>query len=265
MKRLEQGKKYKFDARSLAEGGTRDKVLILDGHDIEKYRCRFDIEGVDLTEFERTGGQGFFGHDTSQPPICDWKLWKEHGALWGVPTFHGDLNPAAAVIEKLWNADKINAVSIGIDVIETVDNREDEYTTISKSAPYEVSIVNFGAHPHAGKNLTLSAAVADGVITEGEADLVADAEADITEGTPERTELETLREENARLLVELEAARKPDAPPAIDLQKINLPEKTNPTGAQVREQLVAQVREQLSRQLVPLVRAAVRKHLGRVD
>lgn len=217
MKKFKSGQRFKFDARSLAAGGTKEKVLILDGHDIEKYRCRFDIEGIDLTEFERTGGQGFFGHNTEEPPICDWKLWKEQGALWGVPTFHSDMNPKAAIVEKLWAADKINAVSVGIEVLETIDNREDEYTTISKSSPYEVSIVNFGAHPHAGKGLSmmLSAAVGEGIITDDEADSID------TEGATLRKELETLRADNARLQAELTARPKPQGVRVLASQPTN--------------------------------------------
>lgn len=250
MKRFESGKRYKLDARELSAGGTRDRVFILDGHPIDKYGCRFDVEGVDFSEFERTGGQGFFGHRSdSDPPICEWKLWKEAGAVWGVPTFHSDLNPAAAVIEKLWNADKINAVSVGIEVVETIQNKDDELLTISKSKPYEVSIVNFGAHPHAGKglSLTLSAAVADGTITDAEAGLVTLAgalvldESEDTEGAALRNELETLRTENARLTAELAAKGTPAPEPAAVVELDN--PKPDALTLDAAKQIVAEHRQ----------------------
>ncbi len=253
--KFKSGQRFKFDTRSLAAGGTKEKVLILDGHDIEKYRCRFDIEGIDLAEFERTGGQGFFSHNTDEPPICDWKLWKEQGALWGVPTFHSDLNPKAAVIEKLWSADKINAVSVGIEVLETIDNKDDDYTTISKSSPYEVSIVNFGAHPHAGKGLSLmlSAAVGEGIVTDEEADIID------TEGATLRKELETLRADNARLQAELSARPKPQVVRLVPSQPIN------PGGIAVSpEHLSASVGSALSASIAAAADRIMRRMTGKL-
>jgi len=275
-KKLKSGEHFSLSVEPKREEGGW--WLILDNTFIEKYNCRIHVGGLDFSEFVRTGQKMLAFHDSySQLPLGDWEYKVENGKLYGKPHFASDIYPYAAVCEKMANTRSpvtghyyLNAVSAGLQPIEIVEHAgSDEPDDITKAMLHEISMVVFGAHPTAGRglggrNLNLSAAVEDGVITADEAESVTgilDQAIQVltTEGAALRTELETLRTENARLQAELAALPKPQTVRVIASQPIN------PGGIAVNpEHLVSTVNAALAGRIAAAMDRVMRRMTGKL-
>jgi len=246
MKRFVPGQKLQFSADA-ARQDDGEWFLILGPDYVEKYNCQFNVAGGDFSEFVRTGQKLMCFHDMQSFPVGDLEYRVDAAGWWGRAHFASDLNPVAATAEKLWNTKSpvtgkyyLNAVSAGLEVLDAPDVGPGEVLMIEAWSPYEVSLVPFGAYRKAGRGLsmTLDAAVADGTITADDAALLADDDSENTEGIALRTELETLRTENARLTAEL-AAKGTPAPESTAAVELDNPKPE----ALTREQILAAVRE----------------------
>jgi hypothetical protein len=293
MKKLKSGDRFILSVEPKRE--EDGWWLILDDAYIEKYNCRIHVDGLDFSEFVRTGQKMLAFHDSySQLPLGDWEYKVENNKLYGKPNFASDIYPYAAVCEKMANTKSpvtghyyLNAVSAGLTPLEVVERQGDEAQDVTKATLNEISMVIFGAHPKAGRglSLTLDAAVADGTITESDAAIMGESvtangnRSDLhvtvhvenldvvkatverlsTEGAALRTELETLRTENARLQAELTARPKPQGVRVLASQPIN------PGGIAVNpEHLSATVNVTLAATLAAAMDRVMRRMTGKL-
>jgi hypothetical protein len=265
--------------------------LLIDPTPIPGHECVVEPLGMDFASFEAHGRPGIWSHDRynlpNALPLCQWDYRVENNAVAVRPNFDApEDNPYSGPVKKLFEAGRLR-LSAGLNVNEEgmITQGDRQYRHCTKTELEEVSFCLYGAHPQAGTpmsardgvRLCLSPAVDDGTITAAEADSITGIVQDADPATPDptntegetlRTELELVREENARLKIELTAARKPDAPStAIDLSSIPAPEKTI-----TREQAEAMFAQALQRVMVGFnatacaaVRATVRREFGRID
>ncbi len=266
------GNAKRFTLELAAQPQPEGWYLILDSSPIPGYDVVIEPTGLDFSEFEEHGSPALWSHDRSIPPFGKWESKVEAGKWVGRPVFDEDPNDHfAARVRRLFEAGRLR-LSAGLDILEdgttTVDDRQ--YRHVTRAVPTEVSFCLYGAHPRAGTkmsraemSLALSRAAVDGVITDEDAlSLVPNDDKD-HEVEALRTDLAAVRETLGRLQADFEASRKPDGPLQIPLGEIPAPEGV--TREQVKGLLAEEIKATLGAEIGKVVRAAVRKHLGRID